>query len=124
MSQENVEVVRRLWAAAERHDSELVFALYDPDIVWGSPASHGPLEVGGFYHGHDGVRQFFRAFLESFESYEAHAEKIEEAGDRVLVRYRVSGRGKGSGVEVAMQRWNVYELRGALVVRVKVFETE
>jgi ketosteroid isomerase-like protein len=95
-----------------------------PDIVWGSAASHGALEVGRDYHGHDGVRQFFRDFLESFERYEAHPEKIEEAGDRVLVRYRVSGRGKGSGVEVAMQRWNVYELRDGLVVRVEVFETE
>jgi ketosteroid isomerase-like protein len=107
-----VELVRRLRAAAERRDSEAVFALYDPDIVWSSAGSHGALELGGSYHGHDGVRQFFRDFLESFKGYQAHAEKIEEAGDRVLVGYRVSGRGKGSGGEVAMRRWNVYGVPG------------
>jgi ketosteroid isomerase-like protein len=125
MSQENVELVRRLRAAAERRDSEAVFALYDPAIVRSGGATHGALEgLGGVYHGHDGVRQFFREVLESFGNYQAHAETIEETGDRVLVGIRTSARGKASGIAVEQHRWNVYELRGGLIVRVDVFETE
>ena len=84
MSQENVEIVRCLWEAAERRDSEAVFALYDPDIVWSSAGSHGALEVGGSYHGHDGVQQFFRQWLESFETYEAHAEMLPATLEEAL----------------------------------------
>jgi ketosteroid isomerase-like protein len=123
MSQENVDIVRRLWEAAERRDDEAVFALYDPAIVW---ESHyvGPMERGGVHHGHKGVRQFFRDWLESFDTYEAHAETFIEASDRVVVRYRVSGRGRGSGVEVEMSRWNVYGFANGLVIRVEIFDTE
>jgi ketosteroid isomerase-like protein len=123
MSQENMEVVRRIWGAAERGDDEAVFALYDPDIVW---ESHhvGPMERGGVHHGHKGIRHFFRDWLESFGSYEAHAETFTDAGDRVVVRYRVSGCGRGSGAEVEMTRWNVYEFANGLVTRVEIFCTE
>ena len=123
MSQENVEIVRRVWEAAERGDGRAVFALYDPAIVWESRYT-GPIERGGLYHGHDGVRRFFREWFEAFATYHAQAETFIEAGDRVVVGYRVSGRGKGSGIEVEMARWNVYEIRNGLVIRVEVFKSE
>jgi ketosteroid isomerase-like protein len=123
MSQENVEIVRRIWEAAERRDDEAVFALHHTEIVW---ESHyvGPIEGSGVHHGHAGVRQFFRDWLESFGNYEADAETFIEVGDKVVVGYRVSGRGRGSGVEVDMIRWNVYELTNGLVTRVEVFDAK
>jgi ketosteroid isomerase-like protein len=123
MSQENVEIVRRLWEAAERQDDQAVFALYDPAIAWESRAL-GPLEAGGLYYGHSGVRAFFRDWLEAFDSYTAQAETFVEVGDRVVVGYRVTGRGKGSGVDVEMPRWNIYEIRAGLVSRVDIFASE
>src|SRR2546421_12906955 len=124
MSQENVEVVRRLWNAVERRDDQAVYALYDPAIVLKS-GNVGPLELGGGpYHGHDGVRQFFRNWLESFETFQTKAETFTEAGNEVVVGYRVSGRGKGSGVDVEMSRWNVYGIRNGLVNRVEIFDTK
>jgi ketosteroid isomerase-like protein len=70
MSQEDVEMVRHLWEAAERRDEAGVFALYAPGIVWESRYT-GSLEGGGIYYGHEGVRRFFRDWLEAFETYEA-----------------------------------------------------
>jgi SnoaL-like protein len=52
MSQKNVEIVRRLWEAWERRDTEAVLGLYDPDIVW--EVGEGPL--GDPTGGHEGVR--------------------------------------------------------------------
>jgi ketosteroid isomerase-like protein len=123
MSRENMEVVRRIWEAAEHRDDDAVLALYHPEIVW---ESHyvGPMERSGVHHGHAGVRQFFRDWLESFGNYEAHAETFTEAGDKAVVGYRVSGRGRGSGAEVEMTRWNVYELTSGLVKHVEIFDTE
>ena len=34
MSRENVELVRRVYEAAARRDSETVYDLYDPDVEW------------------------------------------------------------------------------------------
>jgi ketosteroid isomerase-like protein len=66
MSKENLEIVRRLMEAWERRDMEAVFALYDPAIVWDN--STLPAPNAGVYHGHEGVRQFFREWLEAFET--------------------------------------------------------
>jgi hypothetical protein len=52
-----------------------------------------------------GSSRVFRDWLEAFDSYRAQAEAFVEVGDRVVVGYRVTGRGKGSGVDVEMLRW-------------------
>jgi hypothetical protein len=70
------------------------------------------------------VREFFRDWLESFDSYRADAESFAEVADKVVVGYRVTGRGKGSGVDVEMLRWNVYEVGDGLVTRVEIFGSE
>jgi ketosteroid isomerase-like protein len=119
---ENVEIVRRAWEAWERRDWEPLYALYHPDIVWDASAIEGPL--AGIYRGHDGVRQYFSEWLESFEAHEARAEKFIEAGDDVIVGLRLKGRGKASGVEVEMARYNLYRIRDGLAVRVELYETE
>jgi ketosteroid isomerase-like protein len=120
MSQENVEIVRRLWEAWERRDTEAVLGLYDPAIVWEVRAS----PLSGSYVGHEGVRQYFREWMEAFEGYDAKAETFIDAGDKVVVRSRVRGRGKASGVEVGMPGWQVYRIRDGLVIRVDFFQTE
>jgi ketosteroid isomerase-like protein len=114
--------VRRLWEASERRDAEAVFALYDPAIVLDTSNVSGPL--AGVYHGHEGVRRFWREWLEPFETHQAHAETVIDAGDRVIVRHRTTGRGKASGVEVSMIRWNVYRIRDGLVIQWEIFETQ
>ncbi len=121
MSNENVAVVRAAWEAWERRDMEALFALYDPEIVWDqtrAPAS----ELSSVYHGHDGVRHFFREWTAPFESYYAHAEEIIDAGDAVLVRCRQGGRGEQSAVDVEMPPyWQVYRLRDGRVARIEVY---
>jgi uncharacterized protein len=124
MSQENVEIVRGVWEAWERGDTDAVFALYDPAIVWeahGDPIFGGS-PVDGLYQGHEGVRQFFREWRESFDAWQAHAETFIDAGDNVVVGYRASGRGKASGAEIGNRVfWLVYRIRNGLVVRIHLF---
>jgi ketosteroid isomerase-like protein len=82
VSQENVGLVRAAWEAWAREDMEALFALYDPEIVWDQ--TDAPAELSGVYHGHDGIRQFFRSWLAPFESYHAHAEEFIDAGEAVV----------------------------------------
>ena len=80
---------------------EAIFAFYDPEIVW-DQTRYGASELSVVYHGHDGIRQFFRAWLAPFEDYHAYPEEFIDAGEAVVVRIRQGGRGKQSGVEVEM----------------------
>jgi ketosteroid isomerase-like protein len=83
-----------------------------------------PAPTAGVYRGHEGLRQFQREWLEAFETHHADAERFIDAGDVIVVGYRVTGRGKTSGAAVEMQRWNVYRIRNGLVIRIEIFETE
>jgi ketosteroid isomerase-like protein len=120
MSEEAVEVVRRAWEAWERDDMKALFALYDPAIIW-DQTHYGDL-ISDVYHGHDGVRQFFRRWLDPFETYWAHAETFIDAGDKVVVEVRQGGRGETSSVDVEMPvYWQVYTVRDGLIVRVEPY---
>jgi ketosteroid isomerase-like protein len=123
MSKENMEIVRRAWEAWENGDWEPLYAFYDPAVVWDASELRGP--IAGIYHGHEGVRRYFQDWLESFEAHSARAESFIDAGDNiVVVGLRLRGRGKASGVEVDMPRWNLYRIRDGLAIRVELFETE
>ena len=82
-------------------------------------------ELTGEYHGHEGVKTFFRAWMGPFESFHAHAEEFIEVGEAVVVRARQGGRGKQSGVEVEMPSyWAVYRVEAGLVSRITVYLNE
>jgi ketosteroid isomerase-like protein len=121
VSEENVDLVRASWEAWERGDMKAIFGFYDPEIVWDQTHADTP-ELSTVYHGHDGVRQFLRAWTAPFESYYAHAEDFSDAGEAVVVRCRQGGRGKQSGVKVEMPPyWQVYRLRDGLITRIEVY---
>jgi ketosteroid isomerase-like protein len=121
MSRENVELVRAAWEAWDRRDMAAIFAFYDPEIVWDQAI--GP--VSGLYHGHEGVKRFFGEWLAAFEDFYAHAEAFADAGEAVVVRVRQGGRGKQSGVDVAMPPyWQVYRLQEGRAVRIEVYGDE
>ena len=124
MSRQNVELVRAAWEAWERGDTASIFEFYDPDIVWDQTHAETP-ELSTVYHGHDGVRQFLRAWLAPFDSYYARPEEFIDAGEAVVVRLRQGGRGKQSGVEVEMPPyWQVYRLRDGRAVRIEVYNDQ
>jgi ketosteroid isomerase-like protein len=120
MSQEDVEVVRRAWGASDRGDTEALFALYHPAIVWES--HYGP--ISGAYHGHEGVRQFFREWTDALETFRARAVDFIEVRDRVVVDVRVWARGKGSGAEVEMPQGHLCSVVDGLLTRIELFETK
>src|SRR4051812_5909906 len=113
MSQENVEVVRRVFAyeiygVGDRAEAE---AIFDPDVVMNTTNE-------GSFHGLDAMRDEFARWASAFEELEVTAEEFIDAGDRVLVTEYHRGRGRTSGVEVDARFYEVYTLRDGKVVRV------
>ena len=117
MSQENVEIVRRIYGAAESRDTETIFALYDPAVeLDGSRVALPGHEM--IYRGHAGLREFFRVWHEAWGEVEYDYKELIDAGEHVVAFVDRHARGRTSGVDVAMQYSLVWTLRGGKAVRV------
>jgi hypothetical protein len=62
--------------------------------------------------------------LESFHKLENRAETFIDAGDSVVVSWRMSGRGKASEVPVDVSGWSIHTVRNGLLIRVDVFDSK
>jgi ketosteroid isomerase-like protein len=122
MSQENVEVVKGFSSLFERGDRVEWREHFAPDVVWDTSASEMP--AAGVYHGQEGVEQFFRDWLGTWTDYEVVFREYVDAGDAVVVLFRRSGTGRGSGVRVERDFFGVYDLRDSKVVRFRLFASQ
>jgi uncharacterized protein len=120
MSQENVEIVRRIYEAFDARDTEASFNFYADEIEWdlSRGAALGPAAV---FHGHDGVRESFRDLLTAFSAIDFEIEEMTACGDRVLANIHERYRGRGSGVEVDRRHHAVWTLRGGKVTNMTVY---
>jgi ketosteroid isomerase-like protein len=96
MSQENVEMARKVLDALSKRDLSRLIALSDPEVEW---RSFFALAEEGAYLGHDGAQRFMSDLNDAWEI--AYAEVDDElgVGDVVVLVGRIHYRGKGSGVE-------------------------
>ncbi len=65
MSQENVEIVRRLYDAVAARDSETVMSIYHPDVEWDHSNNTQLAALVGekAYRGHEGIRRWSRSSI-------------------------------------------------------------
>ena len=127
MSEENVELVRGLYAEVasegstqdfeERLTDDALGRFLDPGIEW-APVDHSLLAVDS-YKGFDGVRRFWREFLSTWETYGVVLLRFDDAGDQVAVVVRIVGR--THDLEVDETRSSLLTVRDGRVVRVESF---
>ena len=120
MSEENVELVRRLYDAVAARDTDTVLSIYHSDVVWDH--THNREMAGLFgrtaFHGHAGVRRWSREFYAAWEKVDAELEDLIDAGDKVVVVLNYHGRGRVSGIEVAFKHMaGVLTIRDGQIVR-------
>jgi ketosteroid isomerase-like protein len=116
MASANVELVRSIFSDWERgHYTTAEWA--DPEIdyvIVGGPAPGRWVGVSGMWQGWRGV-------LDAWEELRFEAEEYRELdGERVLVLYRWTGRGKASGVDlgdVQAKGANLLHIRDGRVTR-------
>ena len=81
MSEENVEVVRRLYEAVGRGDRATVLDLYASDVEIDGSRTPLPRMVGGDgFQGHEALKTFFRERAEAWEEIEDRCEELIDAG--------------------------------------------
>jgi ketosteroid isomerase-like protein len=121
MSQENVEIVRRIfdaWAAGDLSagrgdlDEHVVFVVSSDFPAW------------GVHLGRDGVRGFMLEFLAQWERLTIKAKQIEAVGDTVLAEVVQRGKGKASGIEGDTRYFMLFTFRGGAIVRWEILMNE
>jgi ketosteroid isomerase-like protein len=116
MSQEIPERWRLLYSAVTSGDLDGLMEFFHPDV------EYLPFEESEAIHGLDAVRRYFEGWLDTWDSFQAEPTEFLARGDHVVVGEAFKGRGKDSGVEVAMQSWSVSLLRDGQIVRRDEFQ--
>jgi ketosteroid isomerase-like protein len=94
-------------------------AFIDPNVEWFTAGAFPDIEP--VYRGHEGVRSFFRQFMEPWEAIEIHIEElVEPRPGHIAAWVRFHARGR-EGIEVDLEVGQYYELRNGLVYRFHAF---
>jgi uncharacterized protein len=118
MSQENVEIVRRVVGAFQRGQLDVALGFFDPEITW-QMAEDEP--DAGRYHGHAGIRTMIGKWLELFDELHVEPEEFMDAGDAVVMPYRLRARARSTGIEISGKETWLLELRNGKVIRVREY---
>jgi uncharacterized protein len=117
MSQENVEVVRRVIEAWNGSEHERVIPFLDPDVIIdGTRRIINPKTYAGI----EGVRAMLAERDEVWGEFRFEPDEFTDAGDRVVAIGRWVAKGRGSGVEVNQPIADVFTLHDGRVVRCEV----
>ena len=112
-----VEVVRRFMDHA-RTDPDSAWGIFDADVVW-EVATLAIPDFPPTFHGPDGVREFFRRWIGTFDDWGYEVGEVIQGRNAVVVRVHQWGRGKGSGASVEGRFWQVWVMRSDKAVRVR-----
>ena len=119
MSQENVETLRRCYAAFNRRDFDELLHYVHPQVEM-HPGILAPDQNTRFL-GREGYREFLQGAIEAWESVAAEPKEIVEAADnRILAVDRWLFRGR-DGIEIERELPTLYTFRDGLVVGIDGF---
>jgi len=114
MSQENVEVIRRINAAFNAGEYDVMAEFFDPEADF---VDHMPLpDVAPSAHGRNEIRAVLDAWRHGFRGFEGHVVEYVDLGDFVVAvtNWRFVSRDKGIEME-----WNgaeAWQLRDGKVI--------
>jgi ketosteroid isomerase-like protein len=140
MSQENVEIVRRSFAALERSvdahwrnprsvvdavnagdlppELRELFTYLDPNVEWNTAFANMS------FHGHLGCATGWDWLFEVAEDYRVTLVEVTDLGaNRVLAEVDRTLKGKGSEIEVSAPMFSVVTLRGGLIARMDEYSS-
>ena len=121
MSQENVEVARKVIDAVNRGDLDAWLRFLSPEVVWESLPLVGFRDV---YRGRAEAREWLEQITEVFEEAHLEIEQITPLNDdRVLNDLTAIGRGRGSGLPWEQRIWEIVWFAEGLITRRQPFST-
>jgi ketosteroid isomerase-like protein len=119
MSQENVEIVRRMYEAFHGGDADGALAYFDPEVEVDASVRVDE----GIGHGRDAVNAMVARWLAAWDEWREEIEEIRDLDSRVLVISKQRGRAKGSGIEVETRYAVLYEIQDDLIKAMTLYAT-
>jgi len=119
VTQENVEVVRRVIDAGNRRNRAELARLYSPEAEIDWSRSRGPLR--GVYRGRAEIRRFSMEFYSAFEDVQTVAHDFTAIGSDVLVSNTAHLRGR-DGIKVVARSTYVYTVENGQIARLRMFQ--
>ena len=115
MSEENVEIVRRMNAAFNRRDRDAILAYYHADAEL-RDLQHAPDSPERLI-GIDAIRAYWTLWDDAFDDFTAEIEECLDAGTYVLTATHWRGKGKDSGLEISLRAEEVVEFADGKIAR-------
>ena len=113
MSEENVEVVRRMWDAFLAADAGTALSFCASDVEWDGTN----LPDGQIGRGHEAILDHATRWVEAWDDWTVEVERVFEAGsDQVVLFMRERGR-SDSGLTMDERHAELYTLRDGKIVR-------
>jgi uncharacterized protein len=117
MSQENVDIVRRVIDAWNRNQQETAIRYLEPDVILDATQRRINPKT---YTGAEGMRAMLADRDEVWEEFRLEPDEFVDGGDWIVVIGRWVGKGKGSGIEVQQPVAHAFRLRDGRIVRAEL----
>jgi ketosteroid isomerase-like protein len=118
MSQENVEILRRWYAAANHRDADAGIELIDPDIELRTAGIFPDMDSA--YQGREAFVRFLYEFAEAWVDLSLEPERYVDLGTRVLVLAHFHATGR-DGLEIERPFAHLWTLRDGRAVRLDAY---
>jgi ketosteroid isomerase-like protein len=117
MSQENVEIVRRVYQALNRRDWETVFRDAHQDFELTTQLGPDP----GTRRGRERVMEFLEDYLAAFDAFIWEPEQFFEGQDRVVVFVTTRALPRGGSVDLVVRNGWWWTIRNGVILSVTSF---
>ena len=117
MSQENVEVVRRIYISLNDGDWETAFRLTDPEVE--VTFQRGP--NAGTHRGRDSIRAVLMDQREAFDAWIIEVERVVHQGDQVVAVIKSHLRPRGADAEFETRNGHIWTIRDGVAVSLRGF---
>src|SRR3954453_9371853 len=107
MSQQNVEIVLKLYEGIDRGDVETILTGWHPDGEYRGAMTDAVEGDGGVFRGHDGIRRWWQDTNDLWDDIETEVLEARDLGDQVFVAFVARGRGAASGVTLEQPLFQV-----------------
>src|SRR4051812_38486561 len=120
MSQENVEIIRRMYEAFHAGDAEGALSSFDQNVLVDTGNARPDLSVGKGRRYLDAVVGSWAA---AWDEWHDEVAEMRDLGNRVLVISVQRGKGKGSGLDVEARYAILYDVAGGAITSVRMYGT-
>src|SRR5471032_2309689 len=118
MSQENVEIVQRGFAAYLRGDIPAMLDHFAPNVLVTTrpdqPDAHD-------FHGHAGLMEQLTEWVDTWDGFSIEILRVRDAGGAVIVVAHEHGRGTRSGVPMEDEVTFVFDVEAGKICRWQMF---